>query len=89
MREAAFVKTDTGDWVAYYVDGVAVFQGHELDADTLLDLIRNNDLSDGPVRVARGTYDTTQDPDLDAFGNHFPGLLKDLPADRMEWEQVR
>lgn len=35
---------------------------------------------------AGGEYDSTEDPDLGEFGNHFPDMLAELPEHRIRWE---
>jgi len=86
MKATAYITIDTGDWVAFYVDGVSVHQGHDLPTDTLFGLLQEHGLQDGPVHVRRGEYDSTEDPDLGEFGNHFPDTLAELPEHRIRWE---
>jgi hypothetical protein len=67
-----FVKAEDGDWIACYIDGVEVEQGHSLYVVSLLKTI-----SDQLGIVIPDTiyYDADQ---IDKLGGNFPECLEDI-----------
>lgn len=66
MKKVKIHIANAEDWVAVYFDGRAVYQGHSVEGDTMLDLLRLE------------YTDQWVDDNLDRWGNRFPLRQADL-----------
>jgi hypothetical protein len=62
------VSSASGDWIAVYVDGDKVAEGHSLSEGMVLDA----------VGIQHGRRELS-DKEIDELGSHFPDSVFDLP----------